>query len=253
MDANLSVAKKLIRQAARRGARLIVTPEMTHLLEKDNQKLLLKACTEDEDPGLRAFRKLASDLHLSMVIGSLAIRVSAERCVNRSYLIGPDGGVYARYDKMHMFDVTPGDGQVYRESAAFMPGDQLVTHPVPETTGWTLGLSICYDLRFPEQYRMLTAKGANILTVPAAFTCVTGQAHWEVLNRARAIENGAYILAAAQGGQHADGRQTWGHSMIVDPWGKVLAEGDHKPGYILAELDSDFLQKCRERVPAWKS
>jgi predicted amidohydrolase len=244
---NIGAASVAIREAAAGGAKFIATPEMTSLMDTRKGALLAKTVPEAEDTALAAFRKLAAELSIHLLVGSLPIRLSPGKCANRSYLLEPSGAIAARYDKIHMFDVQVGDGQDYRESAKFEPGRAAVLAPVGPLT---LGLSVCYDLRFPQLYRALAQAGANVLCVPAAFTRVTGEAHWQVLLRARAIENGAYVLAPAQGGRHTDGRETYGHSLIVGPWGEVVAEAGTEPGIILADLDVAAVAAARAKIPA---
>ena len=246
---NISAASELIREAAGQGAHLIVTPEMTNLLDIRPGMARPKIVTEADDQTLAAMRALATELSAWLLIGSLAIALEDERrFANRSFLISPDGKIVARYDKIHMFDVEVDDGQSYRESRAYRPGARAV---VAQTEFAKLGLTICYDVRFPHLYRKLAQAGASILTIPAAFTRVTGQAHWHVLVRARAIETGSFVIAPAQGGKHEDGRETYGHSLIVSPWGEVLAEasGD-ETGIILADLDMAAVAKARGRIPS---
>lgn len=245
--ANVADASRLIREAHAQGAVLVATPEMTSLMDQRSGALVLKARSEEEDEALPAFRLLAAELKVWLVIGSLPIKISETRFANRSYLIDPEGDISAVYDKIHMFDVDLDDGQIYRESAKFKPGDRAVT---ARTALGDVGLTICYDLRFPYLYRALAKAGAEILFIPAAFTKVTGEAHWEVLVRARAIETGSYVLAPAQGGKHKDGRETFGHSLIVGPWGDVLAEGGVAPGVIVADLDRSTVRAARRRIPA---
>lgn len=244
---NIEEAVHFVRAAAHDGATLISTPEMTHLFEGEGAALLAKARPEAEDPGLPVFRALAEELGIWLHLGSLAIKLSDNRCANRGFLIGPDGRIHARYDKIHMFDVQIGDGQVYRESARYQPGEALV---VAEAGGTALGLSICYDVRFAYLYRALAKAGAQVLMVPAAFTKTTGEAHWHVLLRARAIETGAFVVAAAQCGHHENGKDTFGHSLIIDPWGRILAEGGVEPGVIAADLDLHLVAEARAKVPA---
>lgn len=249
---NIAAASALIRQAAGQGAQFIATPEMTNILDIRPGMAQSKIVQESEDTSLRAFRTLAAELEVTLLIGSLAIALPDEaRFANRSFLIGPDGGVIAYYDKIHMFDVEVGDGQSYRESRAYRAGERAVLATAPFGK---VGMTICYDLRFPHLYRRLAQAGAQILTIPAAFTRVTGQAHWHVLVRARAIETGSFILAPAQGGRHEDGRETFGHSLIVAPWGDVLAQADHaEPDIILADLDLGEVAKVRERIPSLRN
>lgn len=248
-EADLASATGMIREAARQGARFIATPEMTNLLDIRPGMARPKVRREADDESLPAFRALADELGVTLLIGSLAIALEDdERFANRSFLIGPDGGLVARYDKIHMFDVEIGDGQTYRESRAYRPGEEAVLAKAPFGK---LGLTICYDLRFPHLYRRLAQAGADILTIPAAFTRVTGAAHWHVLNRARAIETGCFVIAPAQGGRHEDGRETFGHSMIVSPWGEVIDElaGD-EPGILMATIDLAEVAAARARIPS---
>ncbi|MBD3771310.1 MAG: carbon-nitrogen hydrolase family protein [Rhodobacterales bacterium] len=245
---NIAAAAALIREAAGKGATFIATPEMTNLLDIRPGMARPKIVEQDDIP-LHAFQALAAELRVTLLIGSLAVTLEGEeRFANRSFLIGPDGGVIARYDKIHMFDVEVGDGQSYRESRAYRPGEAAMLAAAPFGK---VGMTICYDLRFPHLYRRLAQAGAEILTIPAAFTRVTGEAHWHVLVRARAIETGSFVIAPAQGGKHEDGRETFGHSLIVAPWGDVLAEaGGAEPGIILADLDLDEVAKARGRIPS---
>ncbi len=246
---NVEAASALIREAAAQGAELVVTPEMTGCLDIRPGQMAAKLRYEPEDAALAAFRDLAGDLGIWLLIGSLAIALETEpRAANRSFLLAPDGTVAARYDKIHMFDVDVADGQTYRESRAYRPGTRAVLAQTPLAR---IGLTICFDLRFPGLYRRLAQAGADILTCPAAFTRVTGAAHWHTLLRARAIETGAFVLAPAQGGRHEDGRETFGHSLILGPWGDILAEADHdQPGLIVADLDLAAVADARRRIPA---
>jgi predicted amidohydrolase len=245
--ANIQTASALIREAAQAGAQYVQTPETTNLMELDRTLLFEKLREEEADLALAAFRDLARELKIHLHVGSLALKISDQRAVNRGFLIAPDGEIAARYDKIHMFDVDLGNGESYRESNSYRPGERAVTASV---SGVKVGLTICYDLRFPPLYRALAESGADVLTVPAAFTRPTGEAHWHVLLRARAIENGAYVLAAAQGGRHENGRETYGHSLVVDPWGRVIAEGGTDPGVILAEIDLKEVAAARRRIPS---
>lgn len=250
-EANLAAATALIRQAAGQGATLIATPEMTNLLDIRPGMARPKVRSEARDESLPAFRALAAELGITLLIGSLAIALedgADDRFANRSFLIGPDGGVIARYDKIHMFDVEVGDGQNYRESRAYRPGETAV---LAQTPAGKLGLTICYDVRFPHLHRALAKAGAEILAIPAAFTRVTGEAHWHTLVRARAIETGCFVIAPAQAGRHEDGRETFGHSLIVSPWGDILAEGSAtEPGVVMAEIDLAEVASARRRIPA---
>lgn len=238
----------LIREAARSGAQYVQTPEMTNILQPERPKFFEAIRSEDQDTSIPLFQAEAMQLGIWLHIGSLAIKIGERQAANRGYVISPDGEVVAAYDKIHMFDVDLPNGQTYRESAAYVPGDVAVMADLP----WArLGVTICYDLRFPNLYRTLAEQGAGIMAIPSSFTVPTGEAHWHVLMRARAIENGAFVIAAAQGGQHACGRSTYGHSLIVDPWGKILAEADHdEPAVILAEIDPTRITDTRGRIPS---
>lgn len=247
-ERNLRDASALIREAAATGARLVATPETTHLVQKDADRAFAVMKTQDEEPAIPAFSALAKELGIHLLIGSMAIRIDERRAANRSVLFAPDGSIAATYDKAHMFDVGLGKGETYRESDNYQAGSHLA---VADIEGTKLGLSICYDVRFAYLYRRLAKAGAQIISVPAAFTKPTGRAHWEILLRARAIETGAYVIAPAQGGLHEDGRKTWGHSIIIGPWGEVVAELDHdKPGILTATLDMRKVEEARRRVPA---
>jgi predicted amidohydrolase len=206
-----------------------------------------KSTTEAADPALSAFRALAAELKVWLLIGSLSIRADAERCANRSFLLGPDGAIVARYDKIHMFDVQLNAGNIYRESESFVAGSEAVLAALPKAK---LGMTVCYDVRFPHLYRDLAKAGAELISAPAAFTRITGEAHWHVLLRARAIETGSFIVAPAQCGKHADGRETYGHSLIVGPWGEVLAEAGVEPGIVAARLDLAAVEEARRKIPA---
>lgn len=245
---NIEAASALIRRAAGEGAVLIATPEVTGFMDMRPGQTRAKAVLERDDAVLAALGALAAELGVWLALGSLAVRLEdEERCANRSFLIGPDGAVRARYDKIHMFDVEVGDGRDYKESRAFKPGAEALLAKTPLAA---IGLTICYDLRFPALYRRLAQAGAEILLAPAAFTKVTGQAHWHALLRARAIETGCYVIAAAQGGLHEDGRETFGHSLIVAPWGDVLAEGGTEPGVFAADIDLAQVATARRRIPS---
>ncbi len=256
---NVAAAADLIRQAAAQGADLIATPEMTTLLDRKPGAVWEKSTTEKADPGLKAFRDLAQELGRTLLIGSISVRTSASdadssstgKCANRSFLIGRDGQVVARYDKIHMFDVQLNAGNVYRESESFAAGSEAVVAPLPNPANSpVLGMTVCYDLRFPDLYRQLAWGGARIIAVPAAFTRITGEAHWHILLRSRAIETGCYIIAPAQGGRHEDGRETYGHSLIVDPWGGIVAEAGTEPGIIMATLDLAKVDEVRGKIPS---
>lgn len=246
-QANLDAASKLIGEAKRAGADYVLTPEMTNIMESNRQHLFAAITEEESDQSLAAFRELARTLAIHLHIGSFAVKVSPDKAANRSFLIDPQGEIVARYDKIHMFDVDLGNGESYRESNNFRSGEIAALADLP----WgRLGLTVCYDLRFPALYRALAEAGATFLAVPSAFTQQTGEAHWHVLLRARAIENGSFVFAAAQGGKHENGRETFGHSLVVDPWGRVLAEGGTEPGVVMAEIDPAELAAARARIPS---
>lgn len=270
---NIQQVSHFVNEAAAQGARLIVTPEMTGLFDMRPGRLLANAQTEQADLTLAALRKLTAQLKVNLIIGSLAIKVSDTHCVNRSYFIDPQGEIRARYDKIHLFDVKIDDGQIYQESSRIQPGEQAVlvaanngdvrdgfandasvndasvNDASKATENYHIGLSICYDIRFAYLYRTLAQAGADIITIPAAFTVPTGAAHWHVLVRARAIETGCFILAAAQHGSHSDGRCTYGHSLMVDPWGNILAERAQDPGIIVANIDLTQVAQARQKIP----
>ena len=243
---NLDAAVALIEQAKEGGADFVQTPEVTNIMEL-GRNLFQAIVPEEEDASLAAFRALARRLKLYLNVGSLAVAVAPEKAANRSFLIDPEGEIVARYDKIHMFDVDLPDGESYRESRNFRAGELAVAADLP----WgRLGMTICYDLRFPALYRALAEGGASFLSIPSAFTRKTGEAHWHVLMRARAIENGCYVFAAAQGGLHENGRETYGHSLVVDPWGRVIAEGSTEPGVVFADIDPAEVAAARGRVPS---
>jgi len=243
---NIRTASELIREAKGRGAQFVATPENTTLMAPDGGAKLAQSYDEAHDPALPAFSRLAEDLGIWLLIGSLAIKVSDSKTANRSFLFDPKGRIAARYSKIHLFDVDLPSGEKYRESKTVAGGDDAVVADLP----WgRIGLTICYDLRFPHLYRALAKKGAFLLTVPSAFTETTGKAHWHVLLRARAIENGAFVVAPAQGGTHANGRKTYGHSLIIAPWGEILAEGGTEPGVFVADIDPALVADARARVP----
>jgi predicted amidohydrolase len=246
-SANIDKAVKLIAAAKAGGADYVQTPEMTNILVRKRAELMDAIATEEDDQGLAMLQELARTLSIWLHIGSMAIKASPDRAANRGFLISPKGDIAARYDKIHMFDVDLAGGESYRESSSYAAGDSAVIADLP----WgRLGLSICYDLRFPALYRALAEAGASFLAIPSAFTRQTGEAHWNTLMRARAIENGSFVIAAAQGGTHEDGRETFGHSIVVDPWGKVLAEGSTDPGVIFADIDPAQVSAVRGRIPS---
>jgi len=245
--ANLAAASVLVREARSAGASLIATPEVSNVMGLRRREVAALARPEAEDPSVAGYRALAAETGAWLLAGSLVLRGAGDKLVNRSLLIDPEGGIAARYDKIHMFDVEIPDGQSYRESKAYEAGAAAVTADLP----WgRLGLTVCYDLRFPDLYRALARAGAAFLTVPSAFTKFTGAAHWHVLLRARAIETGCFVFAPAQCGAHDGGRETYGHSLIVAPWGEVLADGGEAPGVSLAEIDPAAVAKARAMIPA---
>lgn len=248
-EAGLAHVAPLVRQAAAAGARLILTPEGTNLLEQRRDRRGAAVTDEDADPAVIGLQRLAAELDVWLLIGSAIVRAEGEaRAANRSLLIDHRGGIAARYDKLHVFDVDLPNGETYRESAGIRPGDRAA---VADTPWGRLGLTVCYDVRFPHLYRQLARAGASMIAVPAAFTVPTGEAHWEVLLRARAIETGAFILAPAQGGPHEDGRRTWGRSTVVDPWGQVIARAEHdEPCILTATLDLGAVQRARAAIPS---
>jgi predicted amidohydrolase len=246
--ANLEQGTKLIREAAAEGADYVLTPEVSNMIQSNRQAMFENLAAEEDDLSLKAYRALAVELKIHLHIGSLALRASPERAVNRSFLIAPDGTVIASYDKIHMFDIDLPGGESYRESANYQPGETAVIADLP----WgRIGLTICYDVRFPALYRALAESGASFLTVPSAFTVRTGEAHWHTLLRARAIENGCFVFAAAQAGTHESKRQSYGHSLIIDPWGTILAEGSAtETGVFLAKIDPAKVETARKTVPS---
>ncbi len=244
---NIRDAAHWIRAAAKEGAEFIATPENTTLMAPDAGAKLAQSYDEAHDPALPAFGELAKELRVWLLIGSLAIKVSETKTANRSFLFSPDGRIAARYSKIHLFDVDLPSGETYRESNTVSGGGEAV---VADTPWGKIGLSVCYDMRFPQLYRELAHKGAFAFTAPSAFTETTGKAHWHVLLRARAIENGAFMIAPAQGGLHANGRSTYGHSLIVSPWGDILAEGGIDPGIFMAEIDPKWSEEARAKVPS---
>lgn len=247
VEENVRAASLLIRQAAASGAQFVATPENTNVMAADGGAKIERSFPEEKDPALPRFCALAEELRLWVLIGSLAIRSDANKTVNRSFLIAPSGAVIARYDKIHLFDVDLPSGEQYRESNTVAGGAAAVVADLP----WgRIGLTVCYDLRFPQLYRVLARRGAFALAVPSAFTETTGCAHWHVLLRARAIENGAFVIAPAQGGTHANGRRTYGHSLIVSPWGDILAEAGTDPGIVLADIDPEASAEARTRIPS---
>lgn len=247
MARNVADASGMIREAAAAGATFITTPEMTNILEPDRPRLRSLARSENQDESVKAFAELARQLGIWLNIGSLALKGEGEKLLNRSLLFAPDGAIAARYDKIHLFDVDLPTGERLRESEAYAAGETAIVAPMGNAL---LGMTICYDLRFPALYRELALAGAQILNIPSAFTVPTGEAHWHVLLRARAIETGSFVLAAAQGGAHESGRNTYGHSLAVSPWGKVIVEGGIESGVIPCDLDLAEVAQARQRIPA---
>lgn len=254
-EPNIRMVSQLVRRARDAGADLVLTPENTGLMEPIGKLRREKARDEANHPVLAALREVARETGVWLLLGSVSVDISREpgipegerRLANRSYLIDAAGGIVARYDKIHMFDVDLAGGESYRESNAFRPGSDLV---LAETPWGVLGMTVCYDLRFPQLYRTLAQAGADFLAIPSAFTVPTGKAHWHVLLRARAIENGCYVFAPAQWGGHAEGRRTYGHSLIIDPWGEVLADAGERVDIIDARIDSARISEARRMVPS---
>ena len=252
-EAGLAHVEPLIREAAASGAKFVLTPEVSNFVEQRRDRKGQWVTDEDQDRVILALRRLAAELGVWLLIGSAVVKAGVagdDRAANRSLLIDANGGVVGRYDKLHVFDVDLANGETYRESATIRPGDGAT---VADTPWGRLGMSVCYDVRFPHLYRQLAKAGAAMISVPAAFTVPTGEAHWETLLRARAIETGAFVLAPAQGGLHEDGRKTWGRSIVVGPWGEVIAKLDHaEPAVLRATLDLSAVEKARTSVPALK-
>ncbi|MBV9079097.1 MAG: carbon-nitrogen hydrolase family protein [Methylobacteriaceae bacterium] len=243
---NRDAAVRLVREAADAGADLVQTPEMTSLVERSREALFAKVAPEERDPTLAGLREVARERGVVVHVGSLAVR-NGDKIANRAFVIDREGEIVARYDKIHLFDVDLPNGESWRESATYTGGGEAVVAPTP----WgPLGVTICYDVRFPALYRALAEAGAIMLSAPACFTRQTGEAHWHVLHRARAIETGSFMISAAQGGLHEDGRETFGHSLIVDPWGRLLAESGAEPGLVLARIDPALAADARGRIPA---
>ncbi len=248
---NIASVDQLVRQAAAAGAQYVQTPEMTNIVQRDRAALQAAIRPETSDPAVAAFSRLAGELGIVLHIGSLALDAGGGKIANRAFVFAPDGSQLARYDKIHLFDVNLPDGESWRESALYTPGEAAVIADLP----WCrLGVSICYDLRFPQLYRVYAHAGAAMLSAPAAFTRQTGEAHWHVLQRARAIENGAFMASAAQAGRHDDNRETFGHSIIVNPWGEVLAQATgEEPQIVLADIDPAQAADARARIPVLKN
>jgi len=247
LDANLRAVEAATRTAAERGAHLIMLPEYATLLDGSGRVMRENSHAEEDHPALARLQALAHETRAWLLIGSLTIKLDAERMINRSYLLSADGGIVARYDKIHMFDVTLPSGKVIRESSAYQPGEQAVIAATP----WgALGMTICYDLRFPQLYRALAQAGALFLAIPSSFQRETGVAHWHALLRARAIENLSFVFAPAMCGYHPGNRMTYGHSLIIDPWGRILAELGDEPGIAMADIDPAEVARVRAMLPS---
>ena len=247
VEADIAILSKLVARAASEGAKLVALPEYCAGLDTKDGMLHPFAVPEGDHPVLPAMAALARTHKIWILIGSIGVKSAEGGIYNRGYMLSPEGAIMARYDKIHLFDVDLGDGHSYRESATIMSGAEAVLSPC---IGGPIGLSICYDLRFAALYRTLAKAGAQMLAVPAAFTRITGKAHWHVLNRARAIENGAFVIAPCQYGTLAGGSECYGHSLIVDPWGRVLADGGEAENVVLAEIDLGEVAKTRARIPS---
>jgi predicted amidohydrolase len=244
---NVADASAFVREAAAKGAQYVQTPEITTLMETERTRLFAAVQPEDGNTAIAAFSSLAAELGIWLHIGSMAVLAADGRLANRSLLFAPDGRLAARFDKIHMFDVTLPGGETYRESKNYRPGAEAVLAPLP----WgNLGMTVCYDLRFPHLYRALAQAGAHFLAIPSSFTVKTGEAHWHVLMRARAIENGCFVLAAAQSGRHEAGRDTYGHSLVVSPWGEIIADGGVETGVVIADLKLAEIAEARQRIPS---
>ncbi len=244
---NVESFSQLVASAVSEGARYIQSPEMTGFVEQSRKKLFETVKSADKDPLVKRASELAAHHKIWLHVGSTAILRSDGKVANRAFVFAPDGTVHATYDKIHMFDVDLDNGESWRESAVYEPGTKAVIVQIDKAKA---GLAICYDMRFPNLFRDYAMGGAEILTSPAAFTRQTGQAHWHILLRSRAIENGAFVIAAAQGGRHEDGRETFGHSLIVNPWGEIIAEIDHDgPGYVVADINLNEVAAARKKIP----
>ena len=244
---NAAAMARLVREAAAQGATYVQTPEMTGMLQRDRAAALAALADETHDVIVKTGSELAREFGIYMHVGSTAIALSDGKLANRGFLFGPDGRILNRYDKIHMFDVDLDNGESWRESAAYTAGSEARVLSLPFAE---MGFAICYDVRFPALFRAQAIAGAEVMTVPAAFTRQTGEAHWEILLRARAIENGVFVIAAAQAGRHEDGRETFGHSMIIDPWGTVLASaGAAGEAVILAEIDPGAVKAAHDKIP----
>lgn len=248
IEENIGISTALVREAHGKGARFITMPEVVNLCQRRSEEAKATVQLQENETALAAYRALAQELGVWLLAGSLAIKLpDDERLANRQFLIDDKGGIVATYDKIHMFDVNLANGETFRESKTYRPGDRAVVAPTP----WApLGMTICYDVRFPYLYRSLAHAGAKMLAIPSAFTRRTGEAHWHILMRARAIETGCFVIAAAQCGDHEDGRKSYGHSVIIGPWGEVIADGGEEPGVIVADLDFAAVDKARSMIPS---
>jgi predicted amidohydrolase len=246
LAANLDTVGTMARTAAGNGAQFVLTPEYTLMMDGSGRVMRERALEADGEPALPDLQALAKELSVWMLVGSLTLKTGADRIANRSYLIAADGRVVASYDKIHMFDVTLPDGKVIRESSAYCPGERAT---IADTPWGRIGLTVCYDLRFPHLYRALAKAGARYLTIPSSFQRTTGKVHWHTLIKARAIENGCFVFAPAMCGEHPGNRTTYGHSLIVDPWGDVLAEGGDEPGIVYADIDPARVDRVRSMLP----
>lgn len=247
VDDNIAAATRLIEEAAAKGAEYIQTPEFTTLMEMNSAKLFAATKPEENNPAVAHFQSLARRLGIWLHLGSMGVLVKPDKIANRSFLFTPDGRIAARYDKLHMFDAALGSGEKFRESKNFEPGSEAV---IADTPWGALGLTVCYDLRFPQLFRALAQGGAGIIAVPSAFQKSTGEVHWQPLLQARAIETGSYVLASAQAGLHECQRETYGHALIVDPWGKVVAEAGIEPSVTIYDVDLAKIQEARQRIPS---
>lgn len=246
LAANLESVKSMAREAARNGAQFVLTPEYTLMMDGSGRIMRERALDTDGKPSLPELQALARELSVWLLVGSLTLKTAGERIANRSYLLGADGAVVASYDKIHMFDVTLPDGKVIRESSAYCPGERAV---LADTPWGKIGLTVCYDLRFPHLYRALAKAGALYLTIPSSFQRATGKFHWHTLIKARAIENACFVFAPAMCGEHPGNRATYGHSLIVDPWGEVLADGGEAPAIVYADIDPSRIERVRGMLP----
>jgi predicted amidohydrolase len=246
LAANMESVDRMTREAARNGAQFVLTPEYTLMMDGSGRTMRERALPTDGSPALPELQALAKELSVWLLVGSLTLKTAGERIANRSFLIAADGAVAATYDKIHMFDATLPDGKVIKESSAYCPGASAVT---AETPWGTIGLTVCYDLRFPQLYRALAKAGSRYLTIPSSFQRATGKDHWHPLIQARAIENACFVFAPAMCGEHPGNRSTYGHSLVVDPWGKVLADGGEAPGVVYAEIDPARVDRVRGMLP----